>query len=114
DAVAKAHALGIVHRDLKPANLFLAVRDDDSTIKVLDFGISKFMSTGNQLRVDPSLTRTASVLGSPAYMSPEQLACPKDIDGRSDVWSLGVILFELLTGAHPFVADTLPQLYGKI
>ncbi len=113
DAVAKAHAIGIVHRDLKPANMFLAVRDDKSAIKVLDFGISKFVATDAQ-RLDPSLTSTASVLGSPAYMSPEQLESPRDIDGRTDVWSLGVILFELLTGAHPFVADTLPQLYKKI
>jgi eukaryotic-like serine/threonine-protein kinase len=113
DAVAKAHAIGIVHRDLKPANMFLAVRDDKSAIKVLDFGISKFIATDSH-RVDPSLTSTASVLGSPAYMSPEQLDSPRDIDGRTDVWSLGVILFELLTGAHPFVADTLPQLYKKI
>jgi serine/threonine-protein kinase len=113
DAVVKAHALGIVHRDLKPANLFLSVRGEASMIKVLDFGISKFVST-DQLRVDPALTGTASVLGSPAYMSPEQLESPRDIDGRTDVWSLGVILFELITGAHPFVADTLPQLYKKI
>ncbi|MBV8756987.1 MAG: serine/threonine protein kinase [Deltaproteobacteria bacterium] len=113
DAVVKAHALGIVHRDLKPANLFLAVRGDDTSIKVLDFGISKFVSTDAQ-RIDPALTTTASVLGSPAYMSPEQLESPRDIDGRTDVWSLGVILFELITGAHPFVADTLPQLYKKI
>src|SRR5690349_2525964 len=69
DAVAKAHAIGIVHRDLKPANMFLAVRDDKSAIKVLDFGISKFVATDSH-RVDPSLTSTASVLGSPAYMSP--------------------------------------------
>jgi serine/threonine-protein kinase len=113
DAVAKAHAIGIVHRDLKPANMFLAVRDDKSAIKVLDFGISKLVSTDPH-RVNPALTSTESVLGSPAYMSPEQLDSPRDIDGRTDVWSLGVILFELLTGAHPFVADTLPQLYKKI
>ncbi|HUS30826.1 MAG TPA: serine/threonine-protein kinase [Kofleriaceae bacterium] len=113
DAVGKAHAIGIIHRDLKPANMFLAVRDDKSAIKVLDFGISKFVSTDSH-RVSPSLTSTASVLGSPAYMSPEQLESPREIDARTDIWGLGVILFELLTGAHPFVADTLPQLYKKI
>jgi len=113
DALAKAHAIGIVHRDLKPANLFLAVRDDAATIKVLDFGISKFVA-GESGRIDPSLTGTAALLGSPAYMSPEQLESTRDVDARTDVWSLGVILFELLTGAHPFVAESLPKLYSRI
>jgi serine/threonine-protein kinase len=112
DAIAKAHALGIVHRDLKPANLFLAVRDDVACIKVLDFGISKFSADAR--RLDAALTGGAAVLGSPAYMSPEQLESARDVDGRTDVWSLGVILFELVTGAHPFVGDSLPQLYKRI
>jgi serine/threonine-protein kinase len=113
DALAKAHAMGIVHRDLKPANLFLAMRDDAATLKVLDFGISKVVA-GESGRIDPSLTGTAALLGSPAYMSPEQLESTRDVDARTDVWSLGVILFELVTGAHPFVAESLPQLYRRI
>jgi eukaryotic-like serine/threonine-protein kinase len=114
DALARAHALGIVHRDLKPANLFLASLPDESTsIKVLDFGISKY-AAGVSGRVEEGLTSTTALLGSPVYMSPEQLESTRDVDARTDIWSLGVILYELVTGAHPFVADTLPQLCKKI
>jgi len=107
EAIAEAHAVGIVHRDLKPSNLFATRRPDGSpTIKVLDFGISK---TGK----DPSgmqMTATSSVMGSPLYMSPEQLQSSKDVDARSDIWSIGIILHELLTGDSPFQAETMPQL----
>jgi serine/threonine-protein kinase len=111
DAIAKAHTLGIVHRDLKPANLFLAVRDEIACIKVLDFGISKVVTADG---FDPALTGASAMLGSPTYMSPEQIESPRDVDHRTDVWSLGVILYELVTGAHPFVGDTFTRLAEQI
>ena len=104
EALAEAHAAHVVHRDLKPANLFLAVQPDKRAIvKVLDFGISR--------SVDASaiaLTGTGTVMGTVFYMSPEQLADPKGIDHRADIWSLGVILYELLTGTQPFTGDSAP------
>ncbi|MFS8068755.1 MAG: protein kinase domain-containing protein [Byssovorax sp.] len=101
EAIAEAHALGIVHRDLKPANLFLTRRADRSPlVKVLDFGLSKMK--GAEGSPDVSLTATATVAGSPHYMSPEQLRSLKHLDQRTDIWALGVILYELLTGARPF------------
>ncbi|MGK3993158.1 serine/threonine-protein kinase [Sorangium sp. So ce1024] len=107
EALAEAHAAGIVHRDLKPANLFLTRRADGSPcVKVLDFGISKVAPSGS----DPRITDTKAVMGSPLYMSPEQLKSSRDVDARTDIWSLGVILFELLTGAPPFDGATMPQL----
>jgi eukaryotic-like serine/threonine-protein kinase len=113
EAVAEAHALGVVHRDLKPANLFLTRRADGSPlVKVLDFGISKALTGGAS--TDPSLTATAAIMGSPLYMSPEQVRNAKGVDARTDVWSLGVILYEMLTGKLPFEADTLPGLLAKI
>jgi serine/threonine-protein kinase len=106
EAVAEAHSLGIVHRDLKPRNLFLTTRvDGRPLVKVLDFGISKV--TGGD---DLSLTSTAEIVGSPNYMSPEQLRAAKLADARSDIWALGAILYELLTGYVPFQAETLTQL----
>ncbi len=110
EALAEAHGLGIVHRDIKPSNLFLARRSDGSTlIKVLDFGISK--TTGPQ---DGAMTRTSALLGSPLYMSPEQLTSARDVDARSDIWALGIVLYELLSGEPPFVAQTLPQIIALV
>jgi serine/threonine-protein kinase len=107
EALAEAHALGIVHRDLKPANLFLANRPSGPpTIKVLDFGISKSSLSVTQ----PQLTRTTAVMGSPLYMSPEQMQSSKSVDARSDIWALGVVLYELVSGKPPFQADTFPEL----
>jgi serine/threonine-protein kinase len=112
EALAEAHAIGIVHRDLKPANLFLVRRADGSPcIKVLDFGISKMREAGG-LRGE--MTRTHATLGSPLYMSPEQLVSTGDVDARADLWSLGVILFELLTGKLPYEAETMPQLVAQV
>ncbi len=113
EAIAAAHALGIVHRDIKPANLFLAQRGDGtSLVKVLDFGISKLSSTVSQR--DASLTKTNAVMGSPLYMAPEQMQSAKNADNRTDIWSLGCVLYELSTGRPPFLADTLPELCSKI
>jgi eukaryotic-like serine/threonine-protein kinase len=109
EAIAEAHGLGIVHRDLKPPNLFLSRRADGSScIKVLDFGISKV--TGLTSSSDQAMTSTTAVMGSPLYMSPEQLMSARDVDMRTDIWALGVICYELLTGKLPFTGDALPQL----
>src|SRR5262245_59379045 len=113
EAVAEAHAAGIVHRDIKPANLFLATRSDGSRhVKVLDFGVSKSLvdsSSGQH-----ALTVTSSVVGSPLYMSPEQLDSARDVDRRTDIWALGVVLYELLTGGTPFRGDSIPQLVTSV
>ena len=114
EGVAEAHALGIVHRDLKPSNFFCVRRSDGViAIKVLDFGMSKLMRrTG--LGISHSITAPALIVGSPLYMSPEQMNSAKDVDVRTDIWSLGAILYELLAGACPFVAETFPELAVKI
>jgi serine/threonine-protein kinase len=112
EAIAEAHTLGIVHRDLKPSNLFVARRPDGGTsIKVLDFGISKIVGPHGLVG---DLTRSSAVMGSPLYMSPEQLRSSKDADARSDIWSLAVIFFELVTGRLPFAAESLPELVHQI
>jgi serine/threonine-protein kinase len=108
DALSEAHALGIVHRDLKPANLFLARRPNGSVrVKVLDFGISKMSASGNAKGM--SLTGTGAVMGSPLYMSPEQLKGSGKVDERSDIWSLGVVLYEFLAGQPPYMGDAFPE-----
>jgi len=114
DAVAEAHSLGIVHRDLKPSNLFLTERPDRSPlVKVLDFGISKALRGGDSSS-QLHMTATAAIMGSPQYMSPEQIRSSKTVDARADVWALGTILHELLTGSPPYVADTIPGLLAMI
>ncbi len=105
EAIAEAHALGIVHRDLKPSNFFLTARRDGSPlVKVLDFGIAKARA---EIEQNVSLTQTRTLLGSPVYMSPEQLRSARAADHRSDLWSLGVSLYEMLTDTVPFGGDTV-------
>jgi serine/threonine-protein kinase len=112
-AISEAHDNGIVHRDLKPSNLFITERTDGTAlIKVLDFGISK--SVRSEGTVDGNLTATRSVMGSPYYMSPEQVRDAKSVDGRTDIWALGVILQELLTAEPVFQGDTLPGICAAI
>jgi serine/threonine protein kinase len=113
EALAEAHALGMVHRDLKPANLFLTHRADGSPcVKVLDFGITKVTDTTDVANFDS--TKTSIVMGSPRYMSPEQMRSARTIDARADIWALGVILHELITGIAPFDGTTMPDLLAAI
>jgi serine/threonine-protein kinase len=116
EAVAEAHALGVIHRDLKPANLFLTRRPDGTPlVKVLDFGIAKAIAPEQgAFEPSPSLTATHSFLGSPAYMSPEQVRTPKSVDTRSDIWSLGTILYELLMGELPFRGSNALDLLAAV
>jgi serine/threonine-protein kinase len=111
EALAAAHAAGIVHRDVKPANLFLTRGADGSgVVKMLDFGISKNTVDRGQR----SLTQTQVSMGSPLYMAPEQMRSARDVDVRADVWSMGVVLFEMLSGQMPFMAETMPQLCALV
>jgi serine/threonine-protein kinase len=112
EGLAEAHALGIVHRDLKPANLFLSRTDTSHVVKVLDFGISKSINPTSSDML--SLTKTEMLLGSPLYMAPEQMRSSKYVDERSDIWSLGAVAYELLSGHVPFEADTLLDLCFKV
>jgi eukaryotic-like serine/threonine-protein kinase len=106
-AIGRAHEAGIVHRDLKPENVFLVKNEDEEIAKVLDFGVAKVerhaLSEGTR-------TRTGSILGTPFYMSPEQAQGNRAVDSRSDLWSMGVIAFECLTGKRPFYSDGLGDL----
>jgi len=108
-AMDEAHGLGIIHRDLKPSNLFLAEEGGGRTVKVLDFGISKVTEDVNQ-----RMTATQSVLGTPHYMSPEQVRSSKSVDARSDVWALGIILYELVSGTMPFQGETATSIAAAI
>jgi serine/threonine protein kinase len=112
EAVAAAHSIGIVHRDLKPSNLFvIRLTDGTLSVKVLDFGISK-LTGGN--RTDVSITSTATLLGSPLYMPPEQMRMARDVDGRSDIWALGAVLHELVAGVPPFSGTTLGEVMAQV
>jgi len=113
EAIAAAHALGIVHRDLKPANLFLSrASDGTACVKVLDFGISKVAESPSSGGV--ALTSTATVMGTPCFMSPEQLRSTRDVDARADIWSMGAILHALLTGTPPYDGESNADVSAKI
>jgi eukaryotic-like serine/threonine-protein kinase len=107
-AVAEAHASGVVHRDLKPENVFLAGRRGKRIPKVLDFGISKAREAESEL------TKVGVVMGTPAYMPPELVASFRDADTRTDVWALGVIIFELLAGRMPFDGSTIGEVFHAV
>jgi serine/threonine protein kinase len=111
EGLSEAHAAGIVHRDIKPENLFLARRiDGKRTLKILDFGISK-QTSGD---APTSLTNSERSLGSPWYMSPEQMIDTSSVDHRADIWSLGVVLFELLSGTRPFEGESIPEVCAGV
>jgi len=112
----KAHESQVVHRDIKPANLFLAKREDgDIVVKLLDFGIAKVTQDQLAASENAGLTRTGAMLGSPLYMSPEQARGKRDIDHRTDIWSLGIVLYEALSGTTPYGhLDTVGELILQI
>lgn len=111
EALAEAHARGVIHRDLKPGNLHLSRRADGSPmVKILDFGISKIRTRADR----GSMTTTSALLGSPLYMSPEQMKATRDVDARSDIWAIGVVLYELLTARSPFQAPSMPQVCARV
>jgi serine/threonine-protein kinase len=121
EAISESHRIGIIHRDLKPANLFVLEREGASPIlKVLDFGISKSVRLiPETLDLEGTLqsaqiTQDRAILGSPFYMSPEQMESARDVDARTDIWALGVTLFELVTGAPPFRGTSLVQVYATM
>jgi len=110
EALCEAHSIGIVHRDVKPTNLFVTWRPDGSAlIKVLDFGISKAPIVNAM-----QLTQTQSLLGTPAYMSPEQMRSARMVDSRTDIWSLGTVLYEMLEGRRPFEAESFSEMCVKV
>ncbi len=106
----KAHEMGVIHRDLKPANVFLARADDEEVVKILDFGIARFAARSTT----SEMTRTGTLMGSPPYMSPEQVRGLRELDHRTDLWSVGVILYRCVTGVLPFQSEQLGDLIYKI
>ncbi len=110
-AVDAAHVAGIVHRDLKPENVFLANERGASVVKVLDFGVAKFTDT---LANGGHATASNTLIGTPRYMSPEQARSLRELDGRTDVWSLGMIAYEMITGSHPFEGEAIAELLVAI
>ncbi|WP_437841857.1 protein kinase domain-containing protein [Sorangium sp. So ce1153] len=109
-ALRRAHETGIIHRDLKPANLFLSRQDEDELVKILDFGIAK----AEGMLLAGKETKTGTLVGSPYYMSPEQVRRSKSLDRRSDLWSVGVIIYRCLTGRLPFPGEEIGEVFVAI
>ena len=114
EALAAAHAKGIVHRDIKPENLFIEQRSGMKSIKVLDFGISKIALTGDAVASITSVVETQNLMGTPLYMSPEQIRAPEQVDARTDIYSLGVVMYEALTGTLPILSESITELCAAI
>ncbi|TMQ17327.1 MAG: serine/threonine protein kinase, partial [Deltaproteobacteria bacterium] len=109
EGIAEAHALGIIHRDIKPSNFFITRRPDGSMLlKILDFGISKTAFGYDEL------TGTQTVIGTPSYMAPEQMKSGRSADPRSDVWSIGVVMYQLINGRPPFSGESYAELVLKV
>lgn len=114
EALASAHAIGVIHRDVKPDNLFVTRHAGLDILKLLDFGISKAALTARAPDADVGTSTTAFVMGTPLYMSPEQLRSLPDLDGRTDIWSMGAVMYELLSGRPPFHAASVPEICAAI
>ena len=114
EAIANAHANGIIHRDIKPANLFLVRRNGVAIVKVLDFGVSKTALTGNVFGGAISLVKTQTLVGSPIYMSPEALRGREEVTSSSDIWSIGAVLYELITGDTAFNGASITELCAAV
>src|SRR5262249_57116015 len=109
EGIAEAHALSIIHRDIKPSNFFITRRPDGSMLlKILDFGISKTPVGYDEL------TGTQTVIGTPSYMAPEQMKSGRSADPRSDIWSIGVVMYQLITGQLPFAGESYAELVLKV
>ena len=110
-----AHNIGVIHRDLKPSNLFLVTRSDGRRrVKILDFGISKVLGDDSEGLKAGATTSTEAMLGTPRYMSPEQVSSAKDVDVRTDLWAMGLILYELLTKRYPFEGESAGAILAAI
>jgi serine/threonine-protein kinase len=113
EGLASAHAMGVLHRDIKPANLYVCDgdRDDDGLLKIVDFGVSKILDDDGQ---GQHLTRTQTSIGSPLFMSPEQMRSARTVDFRADQWSVGAVLYRMATGHLPFDAKSLPRVCVQV
>jgi serine/threonine protein kinase len=113
-ALGAAHAKGIVHRDIKPENVFIVQRGENDFVKVVDFGVSKAVRTAEEGMDSLRLTRTGVLLGTPLYMSPEQARGDDEVDARTDVWAVGILLYECLTGDVPFRANNYLRVIAQV